>query len=217
MDDHAGMTPSIAPYQMPSPSRDGPAPWRADPRRCVLLIHDLQHYFVDRYALDLSPGKDLIANITALRSACAAVGVPVVYSAQPGRMTRAERGLLHDVWGPGMTDGPESRGIVPVVAPGPTDAVVTKYRYSAFHRTPLAAMLAERARDQLIVCGVFARLGCLLTACDAYAHDIEPFLVADAMADFTLEDHAMALDFASRSCAATPTTTTVLTWLNGPG
>jgi bifunctional isochorismate lyase/aryl carrier protein len=209
------MTPSIAPYPIPAPLLDGPAPWRADPGRCALLVHDMQHYFVDRFALDRSPGRDLIANITALRSACAALGVPVLYSAQPGRMTRAERGLLHDVWGPGMTDDPRSRGIVPAVAPGPADAVVTKYRYSAFHRTPLAAMLAGRGRDQLIVCGVFAHLGCLLTACDAYAHDIEPFLVADAVADFTAADHAMALDFAARGCAATPTTATVLAWLQG--
>ncbi|MFD0575361.1 isochorismatase family protein [Dactylosporangium darangshiense] len=113
-----------------------------------------------------------------------------------------------------MTDDESSRGIIPALAPASPDAVVTKYRYSAFHRTGLAATMRDLSRDQLIVCGVFAHLGCLLTACDAYAHDIEPFLVADAMADFTPEDHAMALDFASRSCAATPTTSTVLAWLD---
>ncbi|MEV8511852.1 isochorismatase family protein [Dactylosporangium sp. NPDC051484] len=205
--------PTIDPYPMPEPPRDGPAPWRVDPRRCVLLVHDMQRYFVDRFPPDRSPGRELLANVAALRSACAARGVPVRYTAQPGRMTRAERGLLHDVWGPGMTDDEDSRGIVAAVAPGPHDAVVTKYRYSAFHRTPLAAMLAELGRDQLVVCGVFAHLGCLLTAGDAYAHDIEPFLVADAVADFTAADHAMALDFASRSCAVTPTTARVLAWL----
>ncbi|MFG2043319.1 isochorismatase family protein [Dactylosporangium sp. NPDC048998] len=205
--------PTIAPYPMPEPPREGPAPWRVDPRRCVLLVHDMQRHFVDRFPPDRSPGRELLANVAALRSACAARGVPVRYTAQPGRMTRAERGLLHDVWGPGMTDDEESRGIVAAVAPGSGDAVVTKYRYSAFHRTPLAAMLAALGRDQLIVCGVFAHLGCLLTASDAYAHDIEPFLVADAVADFTAADHAMALDFASRSCAVTPTTARVLAWL----
>jgi isochorismate hydrolase len=207
------MIPTISPYPMPAPPREGPAPWRADPRRSVLLIHDMQRYFVERFPADRSPGRELLANVAALRDACQARGIPIRYTAQPGRMTRAERGLLHDVWGPGMTDEEDSRGIVSAVAPPAPGLVVTKHRYSAFHRTPLVSTLRALHRDQLIVCGVFAHLGCLLTACDAYAHDIEPFLVADAMADFTREDHAMALDFASRSCAATPTTARVLSWL----
>ncbi|MEV6926333.1 isochorismatase family protein [Dactylosporangium sp. NPDC051485] len=209
------MIPTIAPYAIPVPRREGPAPWRVEPHRSVLLIHDMQRYFVDRFAPDLSPGRELLANVTALRAACARRGIPVVYTAQPGRMTRAERGLLHDVWGPGMTDDEQSRGIVPAIAPGPADVVVTKHRYSAFHRTNLGVTLRALGRDQLLVCGVFAHLGCLLTACDAYAHDIQPFLVADAMADFTAADHAMALDYAARSCAATPTTETVLARLAG--
>ncbi|WP_432839192.1 isochorismatase family protein [Dactylosporangium sp. CA-092794] len=206
------MIPTIAPYPMPGEDalRPGPAPWRVDPARCALLIHDMQRYFVSHFATDASPGRELIANVSALRARCAALGIPVRYSAQPGRMSRAERGLLHDVWGPGMTDDEASRGIVDELMPGPADAVLTKYRYSAFHRTPLAAQLRSLGRDQLIVCGVFAHLGCLLTACDAYAHDIQPFLVADAIADFTLADHLLALDFAARSCAVTPTTAGVL-------
>jgi bifunctional isochorismate lyase/aryl carrier protein len=181
----------------------------------VLLIHDMQRYFVDRFDPGTSPGRELLANVSALREACTASGIPVRYSAQPGRMTRADRGLLHDVWGEGMSDDEAGRGLV--LAPAADSEVLTKWRYSAFHRTPLAATLRELGRDQLIVCGVFAHLGCLLTACDAYAHDIEPFLVADAMADFTAADHAMALDYASRSCAATPTTARVLAWLQPDG
>ncbi|MFI5910817.1 isochorismatase family protein [Dactylosporangium sp. NPDC051541] len=204
------MIPVVAPYPMPAPPREGPAPWKPDPARCVLLIHDMQHYFVDRFDLSSSPGRELRANVSALRAACLESGIPIRYTAQPGRMTRADRGLLHDVWGDGMTDEDASRGIVPWLAPAGLTEILTKWRYSAFFRTPLASTLRTLARDQLIICGVFAHLGCLLTAADAYAHDIEPFLVADAMADFTAADHAMALDYASRSCAATPTTADVL-------
>ncbi|WP_433206827.1 isochorismatase family protein [Dactylosporangium sp. CS-047395] len=210
--------PAVAPYPMPVPSREGPAPWKADPSRCALLIHDMQRYFVDRFDPHESPGRELRSNVDKLRQACTALGIPVRYTAQPGRMTRADRGLLHDVWGEGMTDDEASRGLV--VAPADEAEVVTKWRYSAFHRTPLLADLRRLGRDQLLVCGVFAHLGCLLTACDAYALDIEPFLVADAMADFSAADHAMALDYAARSCAATPTTARVLEWLGvsgGPG
>jgi len=202
-------------YALPKAPRPGPAPWRADPSRCLLLVHDMQRYFVDRFDPAVPPGRELLANVARLRSACAELGIPVRYTAQPGRMTRAERGLLHDVWGEGMTSDESSRGLV--LDPAAPAEVVTKWRYSAFHRTPLLGMLRTLGRDQLVVCGVYAHLGCLLTACDAYSHDIQPFLVADAVADFTAQDHALALDFASRSCAATPDTAQVLAWLSGGG
>ncbi|GGM73596.1 isochorismatase family protein [Dactylosporangium sucinum] len=202
---------TIQPYAMPTAADlvPGPAPWRPDPRRAALLIHDMQGYFVGFLPSGASPTTELLANIAALRAA----GLPVIYSAQPGRMSRADRGLLHDVWGPGMTDDPANRDVVAALAPGPDDLVLTKWRYSAFHRTGLAEHLAATGRDQLIVCGVFAHLGCLLTACDAYAHDVEAFLVADAVAAFSAADHRLALDYAARACAVTLTTAQVLVQL----
>jgi len=116
-----------------------------------------------------------------------------------------------------MTSDDAERAIVAPLAPPSPDAIVTKSRYSAFHRTALAATMRELARDQLIVCGVFAHLGCLLTACDAYAHDIEPFLVADAMADFSPRITRWRWTSRRAACAATPTTARVLAWLSGSG
>jgi bifunctional isochorismate lyase/aryl carrier protein len=200
--------PRIAPYPMPT----GPAPgtgtltWRPDPRRAALLIHDMQRYFVGFFPAGRSPTTELVGNIVRAREAAVAAGLPVIYSAQPGRMSRSDRGLLHDVWGPGMTDEPGDREIIDELTPGPHDVVVTKHRYSAFFRTGLAGLMSSLGRDQLIVCGVFAHIGCLLTAGDAFAHDIETFLLADGIADFSLRDHLMALDYAARCCAVTMTT-----------
>ena len=61
-------------------------------------------------------------------------------------------------------------------------------------------------RDQIIVCGVYAHIGCLVTVCDAFMQDLQPFLVADAVADFSLEHHAMALTYAAQRCAVTVVT-----------
>jgi isochorismate hydrolase len=200
--------PRIAPYRMPA----GPGPgagraaWRPDPRRAALLIHDMQRYFVDFFPPGRSPTTELVGNVARARAAANSAGLPVIYSAQPGRMSRADRGLLHDVWGPGMTDEPGHREIIDELTPGPDDRLVTKYRYSAFCRTGLAALLSSLGRDQLIVCGVFAHIGCLLTASDAFSRDIEAFLLTDAVADFTLRDHLMALDYAARCCAVTMST-----------
>ncbi len=206
---------AIAPidsYPMPR-SADLPAntaAWTVDTRRAVLLVHDMQHYFLAPFAEDAQPRTDLLAHVTALRTRCAELGVPVLYTAQPGGMSPEERGLLQDFWGPGMSAAPEDRGVPDAIAPGEHDTVLTKWRASAFHRTELLELISAQGRDQLIICGVYAHVGILLTACDAFAHNIQPFVVADAIADFTPEFHRMALEYAATRCAMTLPTATVL-------
>lgn len=200
--------PSILPYPMPDES-DLPVnkvAWTPDPQRAVLLIHDMQQYFVDAFNADESPVPELLANIRELRRQCAALGIPVVYSAQPGGQSPEQRGLLQDFWGPGMNDGPYQPKIVEPLTPGEQDIVVTKWRYSAFQKTELLEILRQRGRDQLIVCGIYAHIGCLMTACEAFMQDVQPFFVADAVADFSADKHRLALAYAAERCAVTITT-----------
>jgi bifunctional isochorismate lyase/aryl carrier protein len=195
--------PQIRPYPMPS-AEDLPsnvARWRIQPGRAALLVHDLQNFFVDRFPAGQEPVTTLLAHVRALCSAARTAGVPVFYSAQPGAMSQHQRGRLVDFWGAGMDGDPRSRRIVAAVAPLPGDEVVTKWRYSAFHGTDLGARLARHGRDQLIVCGVFAHVGCLMTACDAFSRDLETFLVTDAVADFNAAHHRDALVYAAGRCA----------------
>ena len=55
-------------------------------------------------------------------------------------------------------------------------------------------------RDQLIVTGIYAHIGCMTTALVAFMNDIQAFLVRDAVADFSAEDHAMAVRYVSQRC-----------------
>jgi bifunctional isochorismate lyase/aryl carrier protein len=209
--------PAIAPYAMPLDA-DLPASvpgWRADPLRAVVLVHDMQRYFLSFFPPDQPPLTDLLGNIARIRRAAAALAIPVVYSAQYP-MTHAERGLLVDVWGAGMGADPAQREIVPEVGCRPGDPVTIKRRYSAFHRTDLDATMRDLGRDQLVVCGVFAHIGCLFTAGDAYARDLETFFVADAVADFSARHHRMAVDYVAALCAVTLTTHRLLADLSVP-
>lgn len=102
-----------------------------------------------------------------------------------------------------MSAEPADRGIPDVIAPGERDTVLTKWRASAFHNSGLLELMSAQGRDQLVICGIYAHVGILLTACDAFAHTIQPFVVADAIADFTPEFHRMALEYAATRCAMT--------------
>ncbi|GAA0969443.1 isochorismatase family protein [Actinocorallia libanotica] len=201
--------PSITPYAMPQDLPAGRVDWRPDPARAVLLVHDMQNYFVDAFQRDASPIPALIANITVLRAVSDRLGVPVVFTAQPGAQTLEQRGLLQDFWGPGIPADPQAAAIIADLAPRGGDTLLTKWRYSAFQRTDLHRLLAEQGRDQLIVTGVYAHIGCLMTACEAFMSDIEPFFVADAVADFSAAHHAQALQYAADRCARLLTTSDV--------
>ncbi len=109
--------------------------------------------------------------------------------------------MLNDFWGDGIPDRPESTRVVDAVAPQPGDTVPTKWRYSAFKRSDLEARLRGTGRDQLLICGVYAHIGCLMTAAEAFMLDIQPFLIGDALADFSREDHEQALRYAAGRCA----------------
>lgn len=195
--------PRIDSYPFPS-AEELPAarvPWQLEPSRAALLIHDVQRYFVRAFDEQSPLVTRLVATIDTLRAACDAAGVPVFYTAQPGQQDRRDRGLQADFWGPGMSNDAADRDIDPRLTPRPGHVVLTKWRYSAFQRTPLEPMLRARGRDQLLITGVYAHIGCLLTAADAFMRDIQPFVVGDAVGDFSRERHDAALHYAADRCA----------------
>ncbi|SMC25901.1 bifunctional isochorismate lyase / aryl carrier protein [Andreprevotia lacus DSM 23236] len=194
--------PRIATYPMPTADAlpANRVTWQPDSARAVLLIHDLQQYFLDFYDASASPIPELLRNARALRDACDAAGVPVVYTAQPVVQSAEQRGLLNDWWGPGITAKPELYPVVEPVVPRDTDTVLTKWRYSAFAKSDLLQRLRDQGRDQLIVCGIYAHIGVMMTTADAFMNDVQAFMIGDAVADFSAEEHAMALHYASRRC-----------------
>jgi isochorismate hydrolase len=204
--------PEIVPYPMPTELPENVAGWTVDPRRAVLLVHDMQRFFLRPFG-GQPPVTELVANAARLRNAAAELDIPVAYTAQPGGMTPTERGLLKDFWGPGMTPSTADREVVEPVAPAEGDWLLTKWRYSAFFKTALRARMVAAGRDQLVVCGVYAHVGVLMSAVEAFTYDIQPFLVADAIADFTEAEHRLALDYAAGRCAVVTTTEDVVAQL----
>ncbi|MFU0880613.1 isochorismatase family protein [Kluyvera cryocrescens] len=169
--------------------------WAFEPARAALLIHDMQEYFLNFWGDDSEMMETVVANIAALRDFCKKNGIPVYYTAQPKEQSDEDRALLNDMWGPGLTRSPEQQRVIAALAPDDADTVLVKWRYSAFHRSPLEQMLKESGRNQLIITGVYAHIGCMTTATDAFMRDIKPFFVADALADFSRDEHLMSLKY----------------------
>ncbi|MDT0177083.1 isochorismatase family protein [Enterobacter sp. BRE11] len=205
--------PKLTSYSLPA-AAELPAnkvKWTLEPQRAALLIHDMQAYFLNFWGENSPLVNQVVENIARLRAWCKSQGIPVFYTAQPDQQSDEDRALLNDMWGPGLNKHPEQQKIVDALAPDAEDQVLTKWRYSAFVRSPLESILQEMGRDQLIITGVYAHIGCLTTAIDAFMRNIQPFMVADALADFSREEHMMALTYTAGRSGKVVMTADVMT------
>ncbi|EKO3949788.1 isochorismatase family protein [Vibrio fluvialis] len=196
--------PRIAGYSLPA-SEHYPlnkTQWQIDPAKAVLLIHDMQEYFVNFFDTTQSPMSDIINNIQRLKAAAKQASIPVVYTAQPANQDPAERALLTDFWGPGLQ---EETAILAALAPEADDVEYVKWRYSAFKKTSLLEDMQAQGRDQLIICGVYGHIGILSTALEAFMLDIKPFVIGDAIADFSQQDHIHTLNYLAGRAASVQT------------
>ena len=148
-----------------------------------------------------------------MRAVCKERAVPAVYTQAKKPRTLAERALGLQMWGPGLgaehvTD--RDRAICDALAPQPDDYVVQKPRYSGFFRTELEDILLRTNRKHIILAGVFAHHGVLLTAADAYMRNVKVSLVVDATADYSLAEHEQALAYVAEICGTLTVTDIVL-------
>lgn len=213
-DTATGLLPQLIHYVAPVPPvRELPssrADWTLDPSRAAVLVHDLQRYFMRPYDPQCPAMTAALASTRAVLAAAREAGLPVFYTAQRGNQDQTERGLQRELWGQGMADVPEHTEILDEVAPADGETVLVKHRYSAFQRSDLAERLAAAGRDQLVIVGVYAHIGITATAFDAFQREVQPFLVADAVADFSAAEHARALDIVAGCCGVVTRTADVV-------
>lgn len=194
-------------YELPEVEYTDRVDWTVEPSRAVLLIHDMQEHFVRAFDREQEPLRTVVPNIAALRTAARLAGVPVVYTAQPGDQDPDERALLTDFWGPGLVAANEA--VIDELKPDDDDILLTKWRYSAFAKSDLAERMQQWGRDQLVITGIYAHIGVMTTALDAFMRDVQPHVVRDAVADFSASDHAHALQYVAGRCGRVESTAAV--------
>lgn len=208
--------PKIAPYRLDDALLpvDGKVDWTIEPKKAVLLVHDMQAYFADFYDCSQEPIATMIANLQQLIKNSRACGIPVVYTAQPTNQVPSDRALLTDFWGVGLQDSHQSHHILDDVAPQSNETVYTKWRYSAFQKSTFEADLRAQQKTQIIIAGVYAHIGILSTALEGFMRDFQCFVIEDAVADFSAEEHLWARRWIAGRCGKLFDTTSAIEQIN---
>ncbi|MEH1828866.1 MAG: isochorismatase family protein [Nostoc sp.] len=192
------------PYQLPGTEclQYNRVQWQVMPSRAALLIHDMQKYYLRPLMGESEkPGRRLIENVKAIREACVAAHIPVIYTVASPCERIEQRGLLYDFWGGGMTNTVDDTEIVDEIKPDYScDRIIVKHKYSAFYKSNLADTLKALKTDQLIITGVYSHIGCMATALDALMRDIQVFYVGDAVGDFSVDFHMSSIATIGNCC-----------------
>jgi nicotinamidase-related amidase len=156
-----------------------------DPKTALVLI-DLQKGIISFPTAH--PIDGVIKNASALAAAFRARGLPVV--------------LVNVTGGaPGRTDSPRFSGpfpdgwaeLVPELDQQPSDIVITKLTWGAFHATELEDRLKALGVTQIVLGGVSTSIGVETTARQAYERGLNVTLATDAMTDMAQEAHENSL------------------------
>lgn len=160
-----------------------------------LLIVDFVNGFADPNVFGGGNINAAIAHTVPLLAAARARGWPVAHS----RIVYADDDADHNIFSlkvPGMLGLKEhapNSAIVPELAPRAGELVVRKTVPSAFFGTSLAAWLAQRGVQTLLVAGSVTS-GCVrASVVDAMSWGFRPLVVSDCVGDRALVPHQASL------------------------
>jgi gluconolactonase len=186
---------------------------KLDPRRCALIIQDMQNDAISEggaFAASGSPShardQRVVDNLRRLADAARARGVMIIHvwfvvePGAPGTTLNAPlfRGVLDNnamvrgSWGAAPVDGLE---------PQPGDFIVEKARMSAFEGTRLETVLKSGDRDTIVSTGAWTNMSVEHTArtgADKGYHVVVP---EDCCSTMNAEWHNAAINFALQNVA----------------
>lgn len=155
-----------------------------DPKPALVVI-DLQKGILSVPAVH--PLPEIVARAATLAEAFRRYALPVVLvnvtGRAPGR-TEASRSAP-----PRPAPGPDWADLLEELHGQPSDLLVTKHSWGAFHETSLHAQLRDLGVTQIVLAGVATSMGVESTARAAHEHGYHVVLATDAMTDPSAEAH----------------------------
>lgn len=170
------------------------------PPRTALLIVDMINF------LDFPQGRALLRQalpaarrIAALKRRCKRAGCAVIYANDNYGQWHADfRELVAACRQPACLGAPLAERLLPE----PDDYYVLKPKHSAFHATPLGALIGQCAVERVVIAGISADACVLATAFDAHMRELQVAVPSDCVASPSRARTARALKLISESLRA---------------
>ena len=166
----------------------------------IVAVDTIQDYFTDPQMQEKR--KSLTDNINQLCVTARENDVPVIWARQEFRsdMSDAYTGLRTSQTKLTVENTPGSQ-LLPELVVGENDTDLVKKRFSAFFKTELNDILAEKSVTSLIVLGVKTHACIRATAIDSYQNDYETIIAGDCIGDTDAEHADTSLKYLSKYIA----------------
>ncbi|KRC92580.1 hypothetical protein ASE25_04440 [Terrabacter sp. Root85] len=153
--------------------------FEVDPRRMALLTIDVQNVFVEIGA----DARAVVERINRLAEVCRVAGIPVIH-VRHAVPADADLGILGEMFPPvreGMLDRTSrTAAFHESLVMDPSDHVLEKPHFGAFHDTDLLTRLELLGVDTIIITGIETNVCCETTAREAMVRDVRAFFISDA-------------------------------------
>jgi nicotinamidase-related amidase len=164
--------------------------WELNPDKSALLIIDCQNFFVSGPEPD---GAPILPRIKELAGTFRDAGRPVIFTRHMHKADGSDFGMIGKWWSENIIENTPESEIHPALEVEPSDIIIRKNRYSAFHDTDLDEHLKKLAVEDLVITGVMTNLCCETTARVGFMKDYRIFLPADANGTSSEEMHVASL------------------------
>jgi nicotinamidase-related amidase len=159
----------------------------------ALVVIDLQRGLI---GLPLAPhsSETVVGNTARLAAAFREIGAPVILvrvSHEPDGGA-ALQPRADEPAAPPKVD-PQFAELVAELDQQPSDLVVTKRQWGAFHGTELDLQLRRRGITDIVLTGIVTNMGVESTARQSYEHGYNTVIVSDATSALSDTDHEFAL------------------------
>ncbi len=162
-------------------------PFELNLKKAVLLVLDMQDYFVNEESHAFVPSSvNIISSIQEISKIFQWMGNKVIFSRHLD--TENESSIMNNWWKDNIRPDNDQSKITHMLNKRDIE-VIEKSHYSAFYETELETILKENDIEQIIITGVMTHLCCETTARDAFMRGFEVFFVVDATATYTEELH----------------------------
>jgi nicotinamidase-related amidase len=163
-------------------------------RRPALIVIDMQNDFLEKWPAESR--QRLVQSINELAEIIRGAGHPAIWVRQEFEPDlRDAFPAIRKTGVPITVKGTHGCQITAELAVAPSDSVIVKKRYSAFHQTPLDEQLQKLSPDVLIVAGINTHVCVRMTAIDTYQRNWEVILAGDCVDSYDQENHEVPLKY----------------------